>query len=198
MVAAPSACVPQYPTITKQRGIIILGANDLSAGTSASTFLSRCETIADSYLSLYGSRPFIVVPISRGDSDPGARETRRRDYRTALLTSSKFAGIIDTDSREPGVLTALENSAYSCAECVGGMAFMQPTLAANNIALPGTLALNSKNVGSDGAHMGPMGHQAMANMLLSDTASGLAQELGSIPQLASSFFGRTNRIGRGT
>ena len=195
-IVIPGGTAPSgYSNCIKRVGLIFLGANAIGAGQSANTWIGYMNNVADRYFALTGRKPYAVVPICRGHgADPAANEALRRQYRTALLSSTHFAGIIDTDTLEP-TLVPQSASAYDTGYCAGGVNFQLPTSTSGAHALPGTLSYNSRAIGIDGLHPGLVGHRAIADMLLRDTTSGFAQEVGAVnPNLI--VGGRTNRIGR--
>lgn len=166
-----------YSTITRRETLIALGTNDILTGVTAANYIASMNALADRILDARGRKPYAMVPACVGHSTPGTFEAARREYRTALLASTHFAGIIDTDTRQPA-LVPRANSAYACAECAGSLPFQIPTASSGGLTLPGTLSYNSRAIGIDGIHPGPVGHSMIADMLLRDTESGFAQALG--------------------
>lgn len=166
-----------YSTITRRETLIALGTNDILTGVTAANYIASMNALADRILDARGRKPYAMVPACVGHSTPGTFETLRREYRTALLASTHFAGIIDTDTRQPA-LVPRANTAYACAECAGSLPFQIPTASSGGLTLPGTLSYNGRAIGIDGIHPGPVGHSMIADMLLRDTESGFAQAMG--------------------
>lgn len=168
-----------YPTITKREGLVVLGTNGILAGQASATWIGYMNNVADRYLALTGKKPFAMVPVGCGHGTVGGnKETLRRQYRTALLASTHFKGVIDTDTLEPTLVPSSATD-YATGYCMGGINFQLPTSTSGAHALPGTLVYNTKAVGLDGIHPGIIGHQAIANMLMRATSSGFAQAIGS-------------------
>lgn len=174
---------PTGYSIRKRVGLIFLGHNAIPNGQSAATWIGYINTLADRYLALTGNKPYAMVPIVSGYfADPATNESLRQQYRAALKASSHLAGVVDTDVLDPS-LVPFANSGYAAA-WASGSSHRQVTVtgSASNLALPGTFTYSTKNIGADAIHPGPIGHLAIANVLLRDTTSGFAYAIGSVPR----------------
>lgn len=161
----------EMPTINRRVGLFYLGANALDAVTpqATATWIGHMEGAADKYRALTGAKIVgAVVPVGRGHSStPGTLETRRREYRTALLASSHFDFVIDTDTAAPELVPVAATN-YDVGYCAGSEFFQLSRRVSTAASMPGTTAYNSRNIGIDGIHMGPLGHSRFASMLLDD------------------------------
>jgi hypothetical protein len=184
-------------TITKRLGLMFLGANQMAdlIATDATTWIGQMNTVADAYVARTGAqKPWAVVPLCRFGNDMAAKETLRRTYRTALLASSHFSGIIDTDTLAPFLVPAT-TTAYEAQRTMGSPWFQNPVNASGQgLRLDGTFVLNSKSCGTGGLHPGILGHQALATMMLNDSASGFGMAVGSLA--SGGNFGRNRRFSR--
>jgi len=185
---------PTGYNIGRRVGLIFLGHNAIPNGQTAAAWIAYINTLADYYLSITGNKPWAMVPIPSGYfADPSTNEALRQQYRTALKASTHLAGVIDTDVLDPS-LVPFANSGYATAWAAGSThRQITVTGSATNLALPGTFTYSTKNIGVDAIHPGPMGHQAIANVLMRATASGFAQAIGAVADTTSARSWRSIR-----
>lgn len=121
-----SASMASGYSITKRVGLIALGTNAILNSVTADTWIASMNNVADRYLARCGSKPFALVPPTCSKMG-AAGEVLRRAYRAALLASTHFAGVIDTDSLAPSLVAqttqGVAATAFQVAICGGSLPF---------------------------------------------------------------------------